>query len=128
MPSLRSRKGYVLPMVIMFTIIMAVASVGLFAGVRYLTMETSIQETEYIKGYYYCVAGLRYASILLRAPDNLTWTDNPRGTTISVSSTTPLGGDLGIQAPHNMTITITERTTQEQTDGKGLYNVSAAYN
>ena len=68
------KKGVALALVIMFIIVITIASLGLLASVEHVLKEVKVQEAETIRGYYAAVAGLRYARILLRDPGALTFT------------------------------------------------------
>ena len=63
-------------MAIIFMIILSVSSIALYNSVTHVGRELQVKEKKYVKGYYAAVAGLRYASILLRDPSTLTFNNN----------------------------------------------------
>ena len=66
--NIKHTKGYALVMAIIFMIILSVSSIVLYNSVTHVGRELKIKEKQYVKGYYAAVAGLRYASIVLRDP------------------------------------------------------------
>jgi len=126
----KSGKGYALAMAIIFVIILTAAGLGLYYSVEHLTGEIRIQETGYARGYYAAIAGLRYASILLRNPDDLTFVANVytvNGTELLPVGSPPAIGffhDIGVD-PADLAITIRRIVRWGKPTGK--YKVSAAY-
>lgn len=74
--NIKNKKGYALIMAIIFIIILAISSIALYNSVTHVGRDLKIKEKRYVKGYYAAIAGLRYASILLRNPAALTFNGN----------------------------------------------------
>jgi len=68
--NIRNSRGFVLSAVIMFIIIAMIDSVGLYLSTYSVSKTTGINEVEYIKGYYLDMAALRFASMLLKCPND----------------------------------------------------------
>ena len=64
-----NKKGAILIMVMIFFIIAAIASMGLYTAVYNLGKAQGVGEVEHVKGYFAALGGLRYAKILLKDPD-----------------------------------------------------------
>ena len=60
-------KGYTLILVLIFSIVLAIAGLGLYTSIKYITVEMQT-ETASIEAHYAALAGMRYAAILLRDP------------------------------------------------------------
>ena len=121
---LKSGKGYALALVMMFAIIIMIASIGFYNSVRHISIEAGIEEVHNTKGYYLSLAGLRYVAILLKDPDILVFDVNNQ----YVVTGTELDGvnlytDLEID-PSQLIITITRIIAGPQV---GEYSVSATY-
>ena len=130
--SKNTKKGYVLVFAIILAIILAVASISLFFSVGHVVSETKIRQTKYVRGYYWDLAGLRYAGILLRNPEaNLGFTNSgiiESFSTNDLSAGSPavlpfnvFCADLGIDSD-NYEITVTE-----QNPSGGPYEITASY-
>jgi len=122
---LDSNKGYLLAIIMIFAAVLMTAMLGLQSYVRSSAKEVLRDETGYVKGYYAAMAGLRYASILLRDPEAITF-----GAAHAYTVTgTELGGDFMAdvigQDLATLTVTITEITSGQF---EGQYSVSATYN
>jgi len=118
--NLKSKKGYALVMALLFVIILAISSLGLYRSVEYLAKEIRIKETKHIRGYYYGIAGLRYAAILLRDPDLALPCTIPR---IENSDDDDFFEDIGVDSS-SLAITITKIIIG---DHAGDYEVKATY-
>jgi len=73
--NIKSTKGYALVMAIIFMIILGVSSVVLYNSIAHVGKGLKVKERQYVRGYYATIAGLRYASILLRDTSALTFTN-----------------------------------------------------
>lgn len=122
-----NKKGSALIIVMVFMLVSVIASIGLYNSVFITSKIQSINEMERIRGYYADLAGLRYATLLLRNPANIAGYDV---SSVTGATTGPLSVrtqynalyvDLGLRPPHDLIITITRRAD-------GLYDVSATYN
>jgi len=119
---IKGNKGYILPLATIFAVICMIMSIGLYYSVFSAFKGSGIKEVEYIKGYYACVAGLRYASVLLKDPNGIAF----NGDNYTITGTEH-GGDFfnDIQtAPAKLTVTITKITGGADA---GKYDVSASY-
>lgn len=128
-----TKKGYVLLLAVMLSFVLMASSVGLYAMVRYFVLETRIKEVEYIKGYYAAIAGLRYAWILLKDPEDYCGfnTLDHDGETRTVIGT-ELGGNFFTNigtTSQKLTITITEWNSlvTDPTWTNGNYRVTVRY-
>lgn len=117
-------------MVMVYVILTAVLSIAMYAYAYHASRETIIVERKSMVGYYACIGALRWMEIVRRSGtlDSICGF-NPTDTNyetaaLSVRSAFPtLAADLGLSAPHDVTLTVTERTPAEG----GGYRVSAAY-
>ncbi len=119
----KSQKGYSLIIVILILTIFLTSNVGLQAYIQNLFREVGFEEVERTKGYYLSLAGLRYASILLKDPTSLVF----QGHKYQVTGK-ELGGDLFKDlstTSGKLSITITEITSGADA---GKYTTEATYN
>ena len=116
------KEGQVLIIVIVFSVISTIALLALFMNIS-PNYKIVVEETEYMKGYYAAIAGLRYASIMLENPAIVHQLDTTGTYTVPKISTSyaTLFTDLVLKAPHDVAITITD-------GGGGNYTVTATYN
>lgn len=140
---IKSKKGFVLAMAIMFTIIAMMLSIGLYTSVEHVVKETKLHEREYVKGHYAAIAGLRYAAILLRNPVSLFGDTDHDGEAYVVvgdehdpnfgtgnPTTEDFFQDIGAGLIGNtpLTITITEYDPLNPEWTQDEYQVTAAWN
>lgn len=108
-----------------FIIILTITGIGLFSYIQYAVKGTKVQEIKPTKAYYSAIAGLRYATILLRDPGIcFTTPEDPSDleeyTVTGVEFGGDFFGDIGMKAGElTLTITIKEIST-------GEYEVKAA--
>lgn len=139
---IRSKKGYALPMVLIFAVILLITTTVLYSAIYFLLRETKVKRVEHIKGYYYCMAGLRFAGILLRRPTEapLNFDDNENdGDTRTLNVITDsdpkcvyFRRDLGLDGSyHSLIIKIRESGESGSSPGpyvpEDKYGVSATY-
>ena len=112
-------KGYTLILVLIFSIVLAIAGLGLYTSIKYITVEMQT-ETASIEAHYAALAGLRYAAILLRDPQAI-------GLDVVNDTYTVVGNELGGASTFwaetgidsgDLTITITRQADE-------LFEVSA---
>ena len=124
----RSKKGYALVMSIIFVIVLTIIGFGLYASIEHFVKEIKLQETEYIKGHYAALAGLRYTMILLENPEDLfaRFGDEPPidvDDSIEISfwvDYRDIAVDMGLSDRRNVTLVITK-------NADGEFDVTAAY-
>ncbi len=118
---IKSKKGFVLALIMIFVIIAMISSIGLYLSTEFLAREIRAKEVRHIQGYYADIAGLRYASILLRNPARY-----GIGAAAYTVTGTELGGNffLDIDAVGRLTVVIDQIASG---DDAGDYNVSATY-
>lgn len=127
---LKSKKGYVLTIAIVFTIVLITASIGLYSSVRYSIIGTKRNETEYIKGYYATLAGLRYAALVLKDPVNNCYFTPEHNGEICVLDGTELGSNFFLDIdvdPQKLQIVIKEWDLGETGWNDGEYYITAKY-
>lgn len=106
------KKGFVLIIVMVFSIITLVASAALFMGISATYKVAGVGEAQSIKGYYAAHAGARYAYVMLQDPaimSQLVADGNSVTVHANAAPYDTLYADLNLQAPHDITITITYR-------------------
>jgi len=128
---IRSRKGFALAMIIILTVILLATHIALYAAIRYFTeKETGIHN---VRSYYAAISGMRYASILLRNPDALTFDGGDDGHSYVFGG---VAGDDGhgaffadIDIPSSyLSIVITEWYDDPACDWpEGAYKVTGTY-
>jgi len=128
----RSKKGFMLEVSVIFSIILIV-SLSVYKSTLYSFKEVRVRDMEYTKAYYANVAALRYAAILLKEPGKLFSPsdpsnydpDSPENTTYTVTfneNGANLMNDLGLSSDKiTMTITLDNTQTPEK------YNITASY-
>lgn len=106
---MRSKKGYILAIVLSFIIFSVVLSIGIYEYARYIYKEAGTADVNWIKGYYATIAGTRYINNIVLL--------NP-------VATQGVGRDgLFITASHNG-----ERFVfPDDFDRSGYYNLEQAY-
>lgn len=62
------KKGFVFVLVMVFLIVVTIASVGVYNSVYFVNKTQGIDEIGRIRGYYVASAGLSYASVILKDP------------------------------------------------------------
>ena len=127
--NIKSKKGYALVMASIFIIILAISSIALYNSVTHVGRDLKVKEKRYVRGYYATIAGLRYASILLRNPNVLTFTNG-----IYTVTGNEQGGaffnDIGVVRGTGfgeMSIQIEEYQDGLVTWSQGEYKVTANY-
>ncbi len=124
----RSKKGYALAMSLIFVIVVTIIGFGLYASIEYFVKEVKLQETEYIKGHYAVLAGLRYAMIVLEDPEErfAFFGDVPPidvGDSITISlwdDYNTVAVDMGLSDRLDVILVITKNTDDE-------FDVTATY-
>ena len=119
------KKGFVLALAIYFVILAVITSIGLYTYSGYIVREAGIAKEVSVRGYYCAVAGVRYASILLKNPTtNLkkgspyvtsgeitTLAFNGETVTLTINQGSSLGQDLLLSGNDSLIVTITEYNT-----------------
>lgn len=106
------RKGFVLIMVMVFLILAALMSVGVYSAVYFVSKAQGIDEIRRMRGYYAAYTGLHYANVLVRGTMSYPATK-------SLHDDYPdIWNDLGLKGSEDVIITITERP-------KGGYDVTS---
>lgn len=121
--NLKSKKGYALVLAILFMIISAITSVGLYTYAYHVSKQIAIEEPVHNRKYYASIGATRYAYILLENPKvNLgpaaqyvtsggITTDEHDGENVVLSITPSIAGigaDLNLIGNDSITITILE--------------------
>ncbi len=120
---IRSKKGYALAMSIIFVIVITIIGFGLYASIEHFVKEIKLQETEYIKGHYAALAGLRYATILLGDPETLFGYEPVAGNSVTKSlwdDYNTVAVDMGLSDRLDVILVITKNTDDE-------FDVTATY-
>jgi len=123
MVDIKSRRGYILALAIIFMVVMAIVSIGMYAQAVYSTKEVRVDEVGQTRGYYAGVAALRYASILLRDPVALFGDEPDPGDSVTRSlwnDYNTVARDIGLDSRHDVLLTVTKRAD-------GEFDVSASY-
>ena len=122
--NIRSKKGFVLPMVIFFVVLAALTSIGIYTSGYFVTKELRVEEVSYVKGYFICVAALRYTYVRLQEQLNFV------GYSFTFDDTdldyTKFKTNIGLTANEILTITIKEYYSGCGWN-QGEYQVSATY-
>ena len=119
----RSKKGYALAMSIILIIVLTIIGFGLYASIEHFVKEIKLQETEYIKGHYAALAGLRYATILLGDPVVLFGYEPVTDNFVEISlwdDYRDVAIDMGLSDRLDVTLLITKRSD-------GEFDVKAEY-
>ena len=99
--------------------IFLISSLGLYFSITSSIIETK-NEYQYVKGYYASLAGLRLAYIWLQNPSAYPISNSSSYNTTIRTYDSTLASNLGISAPHDVTITVDKDGAQ--------YDVNATYN
>ena len=119
MKNIPRKRGYTLIMVLLLMITAAIVSVGVYSYSGYIVREVRIDKRAAARGYYYAVAGARYAQILLKDPTNVTkfgfdgtghagFDGEVKTITVSGNAAGTLGADLNFSGNDTLTIKATE--------------------
>lgn len=119
------KRGSILIIVMIFVLVTAITSIGLYNAVYNVNKIEGISEVHKVQSYYAAMAGLRYAAVLLKDPElilgagNVPVGKNSSGTIFTTNST--LANQLGLTAARDVAISITLRSD-------GQYDVTATAN
>ncbi|MDP3791710.1 MAG: hypothetical protein Q8R38_06680 [Candidatus Omnitrophota bacterium] len=146
------KKGFALALAIYFVILCAITSIGIYAYSGHIVRETVIDKGSSTRGYYYKIAGLRYAYIALKDPttqlrgindpynlgdpglyvsSTLGISDLPHNgdkVTLTIGSDSlPLGAELHLKSNEIIKVSIEEWNTDVAEWANGNYKVTATY-
>ncbi len=122
-----NKRGFVLIMVIVFLIVAAIASLGVYNAVYFVGKMQGIDEVRRVRGYYAASAGLNYANVILRYPAN-----NPANWPLTKHVKTDyypeLWNDLGLTSSEDVVIKINSREVVDSGVSKVVgYDVTSTY-
>jgi len=115
------RRGFALVLALVFIVVACITSIAVYSYSLHIVRNVRIEKKAATRSYYYCVAGARYAQILLKDPvANFGFTDeafNGETRTITRTGNTAgsLGADLGFNSSDTLTIKATEYDTGNPT-------------
>lgn len=125
--NIKSKKGYALIMAIIFIIILAISSIALYNSVTHVGRDLKIKEKRYVRGYYATIAGLRYASILLRNPAALTFNGHNVCTVSQDQSYNAFFTNINVEPGDPANLAVGEMGLQIEDLLTGEYKVTANY-
>lgn len=114
MMNISRNNGYAIMAALLFVIIAAITSVGIYAYSGYIAREVRINKNSAARGYYYSVAGARYAQILLKDPatnfgfSTTAFNGEAKTVTVTGSAAGTLGADLNFSGNDTLTIKASE--------------------
>ncbi len=97
---MNNRRGFAIVMAMIFLIVAAIASLGLYNSVYFVNKAQGIDEVRRIRGHYAASAGLSYASVILKDPVTCPLTKHVKTNYLQLSN------DLGLTDSEDVVITI----------------------
>ena len=114
MINISRKSGYALMLALLFVIVAAITSFGIYSYSEYIARDVRIAKKITTKGYYYSVAGARHAMILLKDSvanfgfSTEAFNGEVKTITITGSAAGTLGADLGFSGSDTLKITARE--------------------